>query len=176
MQLVKRRLFAMRNGALADSLRRSGANYRIIFGVNLPQLVEIAADFKADADLAERLWANTTTRESLLLAPMLYPVELMTFETALRWGRTALTAEAADILCLKLLKRLDFADELADRLVGDADDMSRYCGLRLMMNRFPGRLEHIRQKALDEISRNVALTASLSKLIVDEADFILEEG
>lgn len=176
MQLVKRRLFAMRNGALAESLRRAGAGYRIIFGVNLPQLVEIACDFKPDADLAERLWANTTTRESLLLAPMLYPVEQMDFETALRWGRTAASPEVADVLCLKLLKRLDFADELADVLVSEADDLARYCGLRLMMNLFPARINHVRTMALKELKRGIALTASLSRLIADEADFILENG
>lgn len=45
MQLLKRRFFAMRNGAVADSLRRQGADYRIIFGLNLPQLVDIAREF-----------------------------------------------------------------------------------------------------------------------------------
>lgn len=174
MQRVKRRLFAMRNGALADSLRKSGAPYRIIFGVNLPQLVEIAGEFGKNADLAERLWQNTTTRESLLLAPMLYPASEMTIATALRWGRGVTTAEVADVLCLKLLKYLEFADELADKLVESGDDLQRYCGLRLMMNRFPNRLEHIRSMASDELERANPLTASLAKMMIDEVDFWLE--
>lgn len=175
MQLVKRRLFAMRNGATADSLRRNGAPYRIIFGLNLPQLVEIAQDYSGNAELAERLWANRTTRESLLLAPMLYPVEKLDYETALRWGREVLTAEVADILCHRLLRKTAFADELADELVESAETLHRYCGLRLMMNRFPGRASHAKQAAVNELERNDAMTRALCRQIIDEADFLAEE-
>ncbi len=59
MQTIKRRFFAMRNGIIADVLRRGGSPFRIIFGLNLPQIVEIAAENEASADLARRLWANT---------------------------------------------------------------------------------------------------------------------
>ena len=75
MQKVKRAFFTMRNGALADNMRRQGANYRIIFGVNLPQLIEIARETPHDATLTQALWDNKTTRESMLLAPMIYPIE-----------------------------------------------------------------------------------------------------
>ncbi len=43
MQAVKRRLYAMRNGALAAQMRNAGLHYRINFGLNIPQLKEIAA-------------------------------------------------------------------------------------------------------------------------------------
>ncbi len=39
---IKQRLYAMRNGVIADSLRNAGSPYRSIFGLNLPQLTEIA--------------------------------------------------------------------------------------------------------------------------------------
>ena len=45
MQTLKRRFFAMRNGLLADQMRRAGSNFRIIFGLNIIQLNEIAADY-----------------------------------------------------------------------------------------------------------------------------------
>ena len=44
MQTVKRRFFAMRNGVIADVLRKGGSPFRTIFGLNLPQIAEIAAD------------------------------------------------------------------------------------------------------------------------------------
>ena len=75
MQVVKRRFFAMRNGAVADNMRKLGANYRIIFGLNLPQIVEIANETPHDEVLAEALWQIKSTRESQLLAPMIYPRE-----------------------------------------------------------------------------------------------------
>ena len=44
MQIIKRRFFAMRNGIIADTLRKAGLDYRMIFGLNLPQITDIAAD------------------------------------------------------------------------------------------------------------------------------------
>ena len=64
MQQVKRSLFAMRNGVVADSLRKAGCPHRIVFGVNLPQLNEIAAKYGPSEELAEALWADTALRES----------------------------------------------------------------------------------------------------------------
>jgi len=86
MQQIKHQFYAMRNGAIADNMRRQGAPYRIIFGVNLPQLNEIARNTAKSAEMAEALWNNTSTRESMLLAPMIYPHEQydMVRYTALR--------------------------------------------------------------------------------------------
>ena len=44
LQNIKRRFFALRNGVIADTLRRAGSPFKIIFGLNLPQLAEIAAE------------------------------------------------------------------------------------------------------------------------------------
>ena len=44
IQLIKRRFFAMRNGIVADTIRKAGFDYRMIFGLNLPQLKDIAAE------------------------------------------------------------------------------------------------------------------------------------
>ena len=52
MQEVKHRLYAMRNGAVADYMRRMGAPYKIIFGVNLPHLSEIASETVPSQELA----------------------------------------------------------------------------------------------------------------------------
>lgn len=59
MQQIKHQFYAMRNGAIADNMRRQGAPYRIIFGVNLPQLNEIARNTAKSAEMAEALWNNT---------------------------------------------------------------------------------------------------------------------
>ena len=72
MQTVKREFFAMRNGIIADTYRKAGTVFKIVFGLNLPQLVEIAGRTPHSRELAEALWANTTTRESMLLARCLW--------------------------------------------------------------------------------------------------------
>lgn len=134
MQTVKRRFFAMRNGVVADALRRGGSPFRIIFGLNLPQLVEIAAETPHDRDLAERLWSNSTTRESMLIAPMLVDPAGFGMEDAVRWIASVKSHESADVLCHRLLRKLPCAVDLAMTLRRSEDLMQRYIGLRLMFN------------------------------------------
>lgn len=134
IQLIKRRFFAMRNGVIADSLRKGGSIYRMIFGLNLPQIVEIAADQTPSRVLAEALWADMSTRESRLLAPMVYPIEEMSREDALRWLETAAEIETADVMCHRLLRRHPAALEIALSRGNDELPASRYTARRLMVN------------------------------------------
>lgn len=192
MQLIKRRFYAMRNGIIADTLRKAGLGYKIIFGLNLPQITEIASGLTADADLAEELWADRRTRESMLLAPMLYPVSSMDISTAKRWMHEAPTTEVADVLCLKLLRHLPEALDIAIGTIAetDIDDMTRYTALRLMFNVLntasspAGReaglpspeetARMIRPVAECERDSGNRLTHNLSLQLLDEIDFILE--
>ena len=134
MQQLKRRIYAMRNGIVADTLRRSGCPHQFIFGLNLPQLVEIAAEQPHTVELAEQLWADSNSRESMLLAPMLYPVEALTRERAAAMARQVRWSEDADILCHRLLRHAPFAIDLAAELVADPARLTRYTGLRLLLN------------------------------------------
>ncbi len=174
MQLVKRMFFTMRNGALADNMRRQGAPYKIIFGVNLPQLVQIAAETPHNASLAQSLWENQSTRESMLLAPMIYPKDELTIETALQWAKQSPTAEIADVLCHRLLRHVEFAEHLVDELIQSTNDIERYTALRLLFNLLPSRLGYAKECAEKELHNNCALTASLCKSLISEIDFILE--
>lgn len=172
MQRLKRRFFAMRNGALAEQLRRSGAPYRIIFGLNLPQIAEIAADTPQSAEMAERLWANRTTRESMLIAPMLFPATAMQPVTAMRWAMTAETPEVVDVLCHRLLRRLDYCFDIADELWQAPAVINRYAALRLMLNRFPQQIDIIEERAREEAARHEPMTASLCRQILEEVEFL----
>lgn len=135
MQRVKRHFFAMRNGVIADALRKAGSPFRFIFGLNLPQLIETRDMIGKDAALAEELWANTSTRESMLLAPMIMPVESFTKEDAYRWVAMVTSAEVADIFCHRLLRNCSFAPDLAvDLAAENRSDMERYCAGRLAIN------------------------------------------
>lgn len=188
MQKVKRRFFAMRNGDLAAQMASHGARYKINFGLNLPQISEIARDFLPGgaeaaefgegfdrADFARRLRENTTTRESRLIAPMLFPVEALTPGEALGWARSADVPEVADVLCLRLLRNYPGAKETAEHLLAEGStDMNRYCGLRLLLNllsagRFdPDGAEGI---ARAEVMRGCGLTASVCRQILEEVEF-----
>ena len=131
LQVIKHRFYAMRNGIVADTLRRAGAEYRVIFGVNLPQLKEIASDIGYDAVLARELWANVSTRESVLLAPMIMPAEEFTIDEARRWVASAPSVEAVDVLCLRLLGRMPFAAQIAEECLVSDSRLMQYAAMRL---------------------------------------------
>lgn len=186
MQTVKRRLFAMRNGALAAQMRSGGLNYRINFGLNIPQVKEIATDIiNMGLDrhellgLANALWENENTRESRLTAPMIYPPEEMTAHLAAEWLRQAQTIEIADHLCHSLLRKLPFAGNLANEVLSDktASDINRYTALRLTLNLMmlhKTTAAHAREVALAEQQRQCRLTAAIAARIIEEADFMTE--
>lgn len=174
MQTIKRRFFAMRNGIISDVLRRGGSPFRIIFGLNLPQIVEIAAENEASADLARRLWANNTTRERMLAAPMIYPREEFDEATARSWCAEIPSAEVADVLCHRLLRHRPFALELAEELRHSDSDMTRYTGLRLYFNLVGTNPQKALEVARAESARKCLLTASIAAALADEAEFLLE--
>ena len=173
MQTVKRHFFALRNGVIADTLRRAGSPFRFIFGLNLPQLVDIASVSPHESDLAERLWANSTTRESMLLAPMLYPVDEFEIGTARRWSESVTTAEVADILCHRLLRHTPYASEFAKELCESDNDMKRYTGLRLWFNLVSKMPSEALAAARAELASPSPQTASIAAALAEEAGFIL---
>lgn len=170
MQEVKRRFFAMRNGITADVLRRAGSPYRIIFGLNLPQIVDIAAATPHSAELAQALWDNKTTRESQLLAPMIMPHDTFDIVSARRWAATVADCEAADILCHRLLRHMPYAAELADELA-QAGGLALYTGVRLAVN----IMYSCRERSL-AIARSIlagksdAAPLRLARQIIDELE------
>lgn len=135
MQTVKRHFFALRNGVIADTLRKAGSPFKIIFGLNLPQIAYIAAETGTSPELAEALWNNSTTRESMLLAPMLVDRTSFSEADARRWISSVPCTEIADVLCHRLLRHCQFAWPLAESLVSSpAGEFDRYIGLRLLFN------------------------------------------
>ncbi len=175
MQQLKRRFFAMRNGAVADSLRRQGAPYRIIFGLNLPQIVEIAREFGPDTDLALELRANTATRESMLIAPMLYPATELTADLAVEWFSEAPTTEVIDIACLKLFRNLSDADDVIRRLAHSDNPLHRYAAIRLGANILPSHIDLVEETARREFDRRHPMTMTACHMLIDDITWRREE-
>lgn len=173
LQNVKQRFFALRNGMLADRLRQSGAPYSIIFGLNLPQLHEVAATFGTDSELAETLWANKTTRESRLLAPMLAARSAFSPDDARRW-LSSLTGgtEEVDVLCHELVRHLDCATDLIDELKDAPEAIKRYVALRLTFSKIADNPAKARNIAIAEMERNEPITHAVAKQLADEVDFM----
>ena len=175
LQNVKQRFFALRNGALADMLRKAGSPYSIIFGLNLPQIREIAAAFGTNPELAEQLWNNQTTRESRLLAPMLIDKSTFSENDAARWLSSLNgTSEEADILSHTLLRHLPFTKSLTDSLTHSDEPIKRYIGLRLLLSSLTAYDETALQMANIELERDEALTRPVALQIVDEISYLKE--
>ncbi|MDO4319892.1 MAG: hypothetical protein Q4C34_04885 [Bacteroidales bacterium] len=169
---LRRNIYVMRNGIVADSLRRGGCPYRLIYGVNLPQLTEIARETGVSAELAALLRRDKDLREASLMAAMLYPVEELTYDEALEWAREARWSEDADILCFKLLRHTAFADRLAADLCADADRLRRYTGLRLWFNIVSQHPARALAAAETELARPDALS-QLASMLAEEARFLM---
>lgn len=178
MQTLKRRFFAMRNGLLADQLRRAGSKFRIIFGLNIIQLNDIARDYGHDPELAEALWANTTTRESLLLAPMLWQPDDLCLDRLMLMCNDVTEPEIADMVCHKLIKpRTDIMDIIGTLSASDLP-MMRYMALRLTLPLIGSKISPADAAATAdrEIAAAHPLTLSLATMVKSEADFLLEEA
>ena len=121
---IKHTFFAFRNGILADALRKQ-TPYEIVFGLQVPQIAEIARSLKPSMELADALWHDSKVRESRLLAPYLYPIEEVDLEKAIRLASEINTVEEADMLAFRLLKRLPFATSLLSAMES-RDDISDY--------------------------------------------------
>lgn len=158
MQKIKRRFFEMRNGALAESLRRQGAPYKIIFGLNIPQIVEIAQECGINPDLARELRANTSTRESMLLAPMIMDHSRLEYDEAIKWICESPTTEVSDILVHRLLGKLPYSLTLAEHLLDTDIDMAHYGAMRLLFRHISDYPEKIAKYANDELSLDKSIT------------------
>lgn len=127
----------MRNGILSETYRRANSPYKIIFGLNLPQIREIAAEFGSNQELSAKLWDDSRCRESVLLAPLLADPDKLTRDRVMELIDTAVSAEAIDMLCIGLLKRWDGASDIVKELSRSEESdaaMRSYAALRLAMN------------------------------------------
>ena len=107
---IKGKLRLFMNGVLSQSLREKGLKYRLIFGVELPRLREIAAGYEQNHELAQALWKEDI-RECKILAAYLQPAESFDAELADFWMESVHNTELADYLCMALLRRLPYASQ-----------------------------------------------------------------
>lgn len=131
---VKHEFMAFRNGIVSDTLRKAGMPYSVIFGLQLPQLAQIARETGKSETVADYLWNDKNVRESRLLACYLFPQETITEEKAYKLATEIQTKEEADILCFRLLRRLPFAPALALRLSAEEAPLPLYCAEALRRN------------------------------------------
>ena len=128
---IKSELRLYMNGPLAQSLRGRGLKYRLIFGVELPRLKEIAAKYERDHDLAQALWKEDI-RECRILAGYLQPTETFLPDLADIWLEAMHDTEIIDYTCMNLFRRLPYAKDKAFQWMASEAVLTQYAGFRLM--------------------------------------------
>ena len=86
---IKLSLRGVMNGVTSASMRQKGLNYKLIFGVELPRLREMAEELPHDYDLAAALWKEDI-RECRLLAGSCRPSGSTANWQIFGWNRCAL--------------------------------------------------------------------------------------
>lgn len=119
------------NGIVSTSMREYGMDYKLNFGLVIAQIKELAAKYGANAQLAERLWSETT-RELKILATFVYPINEFKAETANKWVAEIPNQEMREQICFNLFQELDFADQLALDWMKSEDEKIRTTGYWLL--------------------------------------------
>lgn len=166
---IKQQFYAFRNGVVADVLRKAGDSHRVIFGLNLPQLAEVAATVGKDRAVADALWADADCRESRLLAPMVCPPESVDGVRIMELVDSACTVEEIDILCHRLLRKVDNASGLAGTLWTTG---RKYAALRLMLNLLPDVPALARECAASVTEADGHAAMAAARQIIDELEFV----
>lgn len=135
LQLIKRDFRSLMNGTAAASLREKGLHYRLIFGVEWPQLMRLSAEIGKDHDLAQALWKEDI-RECRLLAGLIQPVETFSLELADVWIETMHYPEEAQYTVLSLFQHLPHVSEAAFNWIARSEEMYRLCGWLVLARLF----------------------------------------
>ena len=132
---IKQSFRLMMNGTASRSMREKGADYKLNWGVSLPDLQAMAEEIGKDYELAISLWKEDV-RECKILATMLMPPEKMLPEVAEIWMEQTNSQEMAEIAAFQLYQHLDFASILAFRWM--ASDKMPYlvCAYQILARLF----------------------------------------
>ena len=165
---IKAQLRLFMNGVLSQSLREKGLQYRLIFGVELPRLKEIASGYTPDHELAQALWREDI-RECKILAAYLQPTDTFDSELADFWVENVHNTELADYLCMALLRRLPYASQKAFEWIASGERMRMYIGFRLMSHLFALLGTEMNERSHHEFLDQAQAALQGSDIIVKQA-------
>ena len=156
------------NGVISQSLREKGLQYRLIFGIELPRIKEIAAQYEPNHELAQVLWKEDI-RECKILAAYLQPVESFYPEIADIWMEQIHNTELADYVCMALFRRLPYASQKAFQWMASENRMEVYVGFRLMTHLFALLGATMNERSRDEFIDQATAAMRSDDLIVKQA-------
>lgn len=164
---IKKELRASMNGILSAKMREAGMPYKLVFGVELPRLMNIAKEFEPSRPLAQMLW-NENIRESKILATLLMPIDEMLPEMADIWVDEVPTDEIAQLAVMNLFSRVPWASEMAFVWMAAEDKMRQLCGF-LIMARLLQAGGTLNERSLAELKDQAAAVLPTAGLSLQKA-------
>ena len=131
LQDIKSRFRLMMNGVASKSMRDKGMGYKINWGIGLPELKQLAAEYGKDHDLAVQLWKEDI-RECKLLATMMMPADKMQTDMVELWGSELPNQEVAEMLAFHLLRHVEGIKDIALKWLATDNELMQLCGYQTL--------------------------------------------
>ncbi len=137
---IKQSFRQMMDGAVAQSMRDKGVDYKLNWGATLPRLREMAdeirpADEDSQYELSIELWKENV-RECKILATMLMPPDRMLPEVCDIWMEQIPSQEMAEQVAFNLWQHLPYAAEKAYQWIASEQEYYQLCGFHVLTRLF----------------------------------------
>ena len=129
---IKKDFFKYRNGIIADSLKKLYGDGIVIFGLTVPQFMDLAKKYPKDLQLAIKLWEDKKNREARLFSLYLLPYSELEYEKAKEMFLDVQSFEEGDFLAFRILRHLPYASNLYEEL-SDMTDQDKIFNYTLKM-------------------------------------------
>ena len=126
---IKKDFYIYRNGVVADALKALYGSGKMIFGLTVPQFMELSKKYPKDINLGLSLWKEKNIRECRILALYIIPPESVSPEIARELIADVESGEEAEFLAFRLLRRINNARQFYESLDWDdfQDRWPSYC-------------------------------------------------
>lgn len=166
---IKRSFRLAMNGVVSQSMRTKGVDYRVNWGVSLPNLRQIAKDIGQDKELALSLWKENV-RECKILATLLMPAGDITIEQLDDWVSSIDSYELAEMASFNLFQHVPFVDKCACDWIGLENKYIKLCGYHVLSRLFAGNY-NISESNKDSFMNNLRIGFSDANMVVKKAAF-----
>lgn len=137
---IKQSFRLLMDGAVAQSMRNKGLDYKLNWGVTLPRLKEKANEIGKNYDLAIALFKEDV-RECKILATMLMPPDEVLPEVIDIWMEQITSQEIAEQAAFNLFQYLPYAPEKAFTWMASDKELYQLCGFHILSRLFMNRQE-----------------------------------
>ena len=137
---IKQSFRQMMDGAVAQSMRDKGVDYKLNWGATLPRLQQKADEIGKNYDLAIALWKENV-RECKILATMVMPADVVLPEVIDIWMVQMPTQEIAEQAAFNLFQYLPYAPEKAYTWMASDKELYQLCGFHILSRLFMNKQE-----------------------------------